>query len=371
MKIACDIRMSGKSGIGTFLDEVLPLLAEENNEYLLLSDRENCPLAERLKSKPNVRFLNCPVKMFSLKETFFFPSSLLKEINSCDLYFSPYCNIPSGIKIPVCSTIHDIVFLDVPGLSSKAGTMARKFFYKTCIRRSDRILTVSEFSKGRIQEKLKCRKEISVVYNGVPKYLLARPEGIVKKASSVIYIGNIKKHKGLKTLLEAWPLFVSETRAENPRLMIVGSRENFRTSDAEVSALLDSLTANPETSSQIEFTGYVSDDRLKELLCRARILVQPSLYEGFGIPPLQALAMGTRAVISDIPVFKEIYRDFPVSFFKAADSLSLKEEMKKAWDDRSPEQPLPQVYSYKRTASLILKTFSAIFEGSHKRDILL
>jgi len=62
-------------------------------------------------------------------------------------------------------------------------------------------------------------------------------------------------------------------------------------------------------------------------LSEAALLVQPSLYEGFGFPPLEALVLGTRALISDIPVFKEIYEGFPVVFFHAGDAEDLKNKM--------------------------------------------
>jgi len=61
-----------------------------------------------------------------------------------------------------------------------------------------------------------------------------------------------------------------------------------------------------------------------EHLAESALLIQPSLYEGFGLPPLEAMILGTHAMISDIPVFREIYSDFPVVFFKAGDSNDLK-----------------------------------------------
>ena len=179
--------MSGKSGIGTFLDEILPYLKNSGNELFLFGSKEG---------------ESCNVKTFSLKEMFLFPKELLKKINSCDVYFSPYCNIPGGIKIPVFSTIHDIVFLDVKGLCGKIGIIARKFFYKRAIKKSKEIFTVSNFSKERIEKVLKCKKKIAVVYNGLPNYMEKKCPN-VQKNNSIIFIGNIKKHKGLSVLLSA------------------------------------------------------------------------------------------------------------------------------------------------------------------------
>ncbi|MBO6176482.1 MAG: glycosyltransferase family 4 protein [Treponema sp.] len=352
MKIAIDCRMSGKSGIGTFLDEILPFFLKTENEFILFGDKASP--AGQTETGSNCEFISCSIKTFSLKEMFSFPAELLKKINECDVYFSPYCNVPGGIKIPVYTTIHDIVFLDVKGLTGKAGTAARKFFYKRAVRKSKGIFTVSQFSKERIQKKLSCKKEITVVYNGLPSYLQSsEQEKNTEKSDSVIFIGNIKRHKGLKTLLEAFPKFCSAssgTSAAGAKLIIVGSQDNFRTKDDTLSSLIEKIP-----SEKIEFTGFVSNETLRRLLSSAKLLVQPSLYEGFGIPPLQALCAGTQAVISDIPVFKEIYGTLPVFFFKTEDSDSLTEKMLEAWNTPEDLSGFNNPYSYKNTAELIIK----------------
>ena len=97
-----------------------------------------------------------------------------------------------------------------------------------------------------------------------------------------------------------------------------------------------------------------------ELLVSARLLVQPSLYEGFGIPPLEALYCGTRAVISDIPVFREIYADFPVRFFRAGDALDLEARMEEAWQDEGLLPSLSDRYSYEKAAAVIADCLKGI-----------
>ena len=349
MKIAVDLRMSGKSGIGAFIDSMLPTLKAG---------------AEVVEIKPGI-------KPFSLKEMLFFPRGLIKKINECDAYFSPYCNVPGrlfsrGIKVPIFTTIHDVIFLDLP-LAGKLGTLARKAIYQRAINKSREIFTVSEFSKGRIQARLRCKKNITVVYSGVPLYNEEAAGGFdsARKTDTIIFVGNIKAHKGIKTLI---PAFIkareilagqSGSKAQNaprpseaslPRLLIVGSKENFRTSDTE----LDALMREAEKKG-IEFTGFLPDEKLKTLIEEARLLVQPSLYEGFGVPPLQALYSGTRAVISDIPVFKEIYGSLPVTFFKAGDADDLARKIAAAYSDQSPFAPVERVYSYRFSAQAVLK----------------
>ena len=291
MKIAIDCRFIGKSGIGTFIMSIVDHLLVEHpeNQYLLICEK-NAPI----KARANVELLESEITPFSLKELFAFPVS---KINQCDAFFSPYVNIPGGIKVPVYSTIHDCVFFDVDGLVSPVGRIVRRFFYKRAINLSRKIFTVSEFSRQRIQFHFPSSKEVIVTGNGISKAIQEyKSENMPIKQDYFIYVGNIKRHKGLRTFVDAFAL--AKKRGLASKLMIVGNNQNFKTSD-------ENLTAIIEQTDGIEFTGWVSDERLISLIAGAKALVQPSLYEGFGIPPLEALYIGTDVILSDIPVFKE------------------------------------------------------------------
>lgn len=358
MKVFIDCRMLNSGGIGTYLESLLPYFVKTFDSTLLIyNNQKECLPAETKDCK----IIETDIKTFSLKEMFSFPSELKKIINNCDIFYSPYCNVPGGIKIPVFTTIHDIVFLDVSDLSSKTGTLIRKFFYQRAINKSKGIFTVSEFSAQRIKEKLKLKnKPLIVTYNAVPGHFsadtsAARPAtspAKTEKDNSIIYVGNIKKHKGLSYLLEAFE--ICKTKGLKSKLVIVGNAENFRSGDTEIAKRLASTSQD-----DILFTGRISDSDLQTYYQKARLLVQPSLYEGFGMPPLEALSLGTNVVISDIPVFKEIYDGFPVTFFKTADSQDLAEKIILAFNLPSPEN-LPEKYSFKNTSDIIINTFRSI-----------
>ena len=354
MFLAVDCRVLDSSGIGVFLRECLIRFNSQNISLLLIG----CTEKIKKLSLKNSTILECNIKTFSLKELFCFPKHLLKEINKCDAYFTPYFNIPSGIKIPVFSTIHDMIFPDMPELTSKIGLMARMFFYKRASKKSDLIFTVSKFSEERIMHFLPKTKKTKVIYNGLSEYIinsLKNHSFAEKKDDYILFVGNIKKHKGLKTLITAFTN--AKQNGFNKKLFIVGNAENFRTKDTEIENLIENA---PKDS--IIFTGFLSDEQLLSYLKNADLLVQPSLYEGFGIPPLEAMSLGPPVLISDIPVFKEIYETFPVTYFKAGntDDLSLKLiNMYKNVDNLpkihlSTEQK--DKYTYDKTANLILQT---------------
>jgi len=351
MTVCVDCRMIDASGIGVYLRESLPYFFKSENAFLLLGGARRL---ECYSSNANVKIIECDVKSFSLKELFFFPSGTSRQINRADLYFSPFFNIPRGIKIPVFTTIHDIIFPDMPELTSKTGLFARMFFYRRAYKKSKKIFTVSEFSKSRIRYHLGNEKQIVVTHSAIRPAFLARRAGAqnTQKTQTVVFVGNIKKHKGLDVLLDAFLLLKNEGAPH--RLVVIGAKENFRTADKKITRKIESLGGGAVT-----FTGFISDALIMEYLSKAALLVQPSLYEGFCLPPLEAMVLGTRALVSDIPVLKEIYSGFPVTFFRSGDPADLKEKMTGLLINEKPSSPvLPDdlllKYTFEKTASVIL-----------------
>lgn len=343
MKIAIDCRMIGSGGIGSYLSALLPFFIE-NYECLLFGPKDKIEIFKNEK----VELLYCDIPTFSFKELLSFPKEFSKIINQCDLYYSPYCNIPSGITIPIYTTIHDVVFLDIPGLAGKIGTFLRKCFYQHAINKSKTIFTVSNFSKDRIKHHLNDKnKKIIVTYNAVPNWFYKDVNKSIQKDDFILFVGNIKAHKGLHYLLEAFNKVLES--GLNTKLKIVGNADNFRTQDNTIWNEIENLPKNA-----VEFTGRISDSELKTLYSSAKLLIQPSLYEGFGMPPMEALICGTNVVLSDIPVFTEIYKDFPVTFFKVQDSNDLAEKIISTYNKKSPES-LPDIYSFEKTFNIIKK----------------
>jgi glycosyltransferase involved in cell wall biosynthesis len=244
----------------------------------------------------------------------------------------------------------------MPELTSRLGLAIRMFFFRRAYRKSHEIFTVSEFSKSRINYHLGIEKPINVTYSGIqPIYLNSRKKNI-KKEETIVFVGNIKKHKGLNTLIDAFCMARSEGLLH--KLIIIGNKEKFRTRDNAVLNKIESLG-----SENVTFTNFISNERLVELLSTAKLLVQPSLYEGFGLPPLEAMVLGTRALISDIPVFREVYEGFPVTFFRAGDSGDLKDKMMELLSDKTPfslSDDLVEKYTFQKTADKLLHHLTAV-----------
>lgn len=312
MKLTIDCRFIGKSGIGTYIENVVEDMIRlyPDNEYLLVVEK----MLPQYVGMANVSQMVTDINPFSLKELFCFP---VKEINKTDAFFSPYINIPFGIKVPVYCTIHDVIFWDMPGLVSKIGLWMRTFFVKHAISTSKGIFTVSEFSAKRIVHHFKTKKPIVVVPNGIAGHVLKFNEK-VEKEDCIIFVGNVKQHKGLSVLVSAFQ--EAKCLGLTSKLKIVGNKDNFRTDDTD-------FLARALNDNDITFTGRLSNGELIHTIASARVLVLPSFYEGFGILPMEALYLGTDAIVSDIEVLKDVYKDLPVTFFKAGDSLDLAEKL--------------------------------------------
>ena len=160
---------------------------------------------------------------------------------------------------------------------------------------------------------------------------------MTEKADEIVYVGNVKPHKGLKTLLAAFSRLEGETK-----LKIIGEKEHF----------LTGLDLDESAYRNVKFTGRLTDEELLPAIARAKYLVLPSVYEGFGLPPLEALVLGTQPIVSDIPVFREVYEGLPVVFFRGEEELA--RALSRPPEEIGCREEVLSRYSYARCAKTIL-----------------
>lgn len=346
MKIAIDCRMISNSGIGVYLENILNNLIQNEKLALLLIGNPNKLSA--YKGKRNCKILSVDISIFSFKELFCFP---VNEINKCNCFYSPNYNIPLGIKVPILSTIHDVLFLDKPQIVSRVKKYISYIYLLQAFYRSKIVFTVSKFSYNRISHYFQNISKLRVTYNGIANSFFYSSGSLSPYFgfSYFLFVGNIKPHKGLKYLLEAY--ISLEKRGITKKLVIVGNKESFRTSDIRIKSMID----HGVFSNNIIFTGYIPSRDLLRIMKFADLLVQPSEYEGFGIPPLESMYLGTPVLLSDIPVFKEIYKDFPVTYFKSCNPDDLAFKMQNnSYERVCLSKQLKEKYSYQKSAQIIL-----------------
>ena len=348
MTIAIDCRLIGQSGIGTFIENVVhSMVGRTDLEFVLIG---NIDRLSAYSERANCRVVECNYGSFTLRELFRFPT---REVNRCDAFFTPFFNIPLGIRVPIFSMVHDVVFFDVEGICSPVGKLIRRIFIQRALTISKTVFTVSDFSRQRILHHFHTSHRIEVVPNGLSKELLnyKATHDPVKERSGIVFLGNIKRHKGLQVLWNAYERLIRE-RQDAPMLTIVG-HINFRTKDSEV---METIQAN---RGKVRLLTNASNQEVYDALSHAACLVSPSLYEGFGIPPLEAMSLGTPVIMSDIPVYREIYGKFPVTFFETGNSEDLYNRLLALPSSPvSIDEQLFSTYHYQNTAQTILKLVS-------------
>lgn len=199
-------------------------------------------------------------------------------------------------------TIHDIIHLKYP--VSYNYKRYYEFIFPLMVKHSKHIITVSEFSKREIAHYYGINEnKISVIYNGISEKFSSRK--LNTKERYILGVSSIAYHKNFIRLIKAFQLL----NYDNIKLYIVGGiNDKIFGKDSK------KILTDVKNSGKIKFMGRVDDDKLIELYSNAICFVYPSLYEGFGIPPLEAQACGCPVVLSDIPVFREVYNDSVIYF---------------------------------------------------------
>lgn len=196
------------------------------------------------------------------------------------------------------TTIHDLSFFVNKHWFSFLYRLYYKIMTPLLVKHCTAIITVSEFSKKEIIKYLKVKPEkITVIYNAVSETFLTPCHTITDyrfKRPFILAVSSLDPRKNFKTLVRAF----ETSNITTHKLYIIGTHQSsFSSPDIECK------------SDRIEFLGHVDDDILKQAYSSASLFVYPSLYEGFGIPPIEAMSLGCPVLLSDIEVFHEINGD--------------------------------------------------------------
>lgn len=223
------------------------------------------------------------------------------------LLWSPNNTGPLAARRHVC-TVHDIFPIDNPEWFSSGFSRWYAWLLPKLMARVQHIVAVSHFTKGRIVERLGIRPEkITVVHNGVDSRFRLPSAAAIAEAREklgipferyVLIVGSIEPRKNIGAMLRAWPSIV--TAEPDLGLVIAGSRGGAQ---VFAGAQLDEVPRN------VHFTGYVPHELLPPLYAGALALVYPTLCEGFGLPPLEAMASGAPVITSMNSALPEVVGD--------------------------------------------------------------
>jgi len=314
VRVAIDTRRISDFGVGTYIRNVVRMLGriDRQNEYLLIGPAE--PLREIDELPPN--FLNAP---YSLPDTsarnYFEFQGILRKFR-CDVLHVPHLfSSPQYIPCRYVVTVHDLLDHFYPPPRESATRRALRFYFtRRVLRRAERIFAVSNSTRDDIGQLFHLPLDkVEVVYNAIDERFR---RGHASEADCqliagryqvnypfLLYAGNIRPHKNVIRIIEAFSALKTELAREarfpDLKLIIIGD-ELSKHPDLRRAVVRSGVT------NDVRFLGFVSIDVLRIFYDRAKVFVFPSLYEGFGLPPLEAMAHGTPVVTSNASSLPEV-----------------------------------------------------------------
>jgi glycosyltransferase involved in cell wall biosynthesis len=314
VKIAIDIRRMSEFGVGTYIRNIVRTLGrlDHENTYFLLGPeakvQEIAPLPPNFQNIP----LTAPERSVQGYREF---RSAVKSL-SCDLVHIPNLfSVPRALPCPYVMTVHDMIE-HMARPRDRGGFWRSVYFQSTkrVLAGAARIFAVSNFTRNEIEKLFEIPlNHIEVVYNAIDERFLrghttpADRELIAKRYQVtypfLLYAGRVSPHKNVVRMIEAFSALKAALEKDGAypdlKLIIIG----------------DDLSGNPDlrrtvvrsgVQNDVRFLGFIPIEVLRIFYDEAKIFVFPSLYEGFGLPPLEAMAHGTPVVTSNVSSLPEV-----------------------------------------------------------------
>lgn len=315
MRVGIDARPLAMSttGIGAYIVNLVSYLVEQNDVgCVLFTDKK---LKYEFGPNSRIKFAVFSAKHRVVWEQLLLPNRILQE--GLDLYHATWnYGLPLRLACPAIQAIHDLIPLVVPGyFRSWKDKIVNQLVYKMSLklsaRKAKRIITDSQNSKNDVHKLLRAPlSKIEVIPLGLSSLYGTMPDTtLVEKCRSkyklnedyIIYTGGFDRRKNIETLLKAFHQVLGLCNKE--LLLVLTGEKNFLYPKVKTKAKELGL------GEHVVFTGYVPNEDLPLLLRGSCMLVYPSLYEGFGLPSLEAMACGTPVVTSDTSSLPEVIGD--------------------------------------------------------------
>jgi glycosyltransferase involved in cell wall biosynthesis len=375
MRVAIDIRRAGDFGFGTYIRNIVNQFArtDSETEYLLIGQRSHIAQFDPLPE--NFELLEYTSPPGSFHTHMHLPYLLHKK--GVDLLHMPWFYAPAVVPSRLVITVHDLtdVLMPPPGVPEmmQAG---RLYFARRAIARADRVMAVSHSTKRELSRVFDVPEEkIEVVYNALDERFVreampADADRVLERHAVndpfVLYAGNIKPQKNLPRLIEAFAVAKSELRDHpeyaNLKLLLIGD-------SAEEHSDLRRAVLRSRLQGDVRFLGFVPHSVLRVFYSRARAFLFPSLYEGFGLPPLEAMAHGAPVLTSSISSLPEVFSQAallvnPENVFEIARGIRqiLTEDVLRETLQRRGYE-LVRKYSWVRSAEQVREVYRSVVAG--------
>jgi glycosyltransferase involved in cell wall biosynthesis len=312
LKIGLDAREFQKgnlvTGIGRYLLNFLEFVTvnKPDYEFVLFCNQHT----EVDLESPNLKKIMIPEFLTFWWDQVQLPLSLRRE--KIDVFLTPYFKAPLFSPGRLVVIIHDLIPLLYEAYRNP-GRIPNRIYFKNlagmAVRNADRIITISQHSKKDIMKVFGVPEEkIAVITLAADRVFRQIDYGLSDVLSKyqidgnfIFYFGNFKPHKNVRALIEAYHKFPDQIKEEY-RLVLGGKKDRC------AQALIE-LSQNLGLEDRVLFTDFVPKEDLPYLYNAAEVFVFPSLYEGFGLPPLEAMACGTPVIAFKIASLPEVIGD--------------------------------------------------------------
>jgi glycosyltransferase involved in cell wall biosynthesis len=306
--VAVDLRalVPEPTGIGVYTRSLLLELARRDGlRYLGMAHRS--PRGREELEAAGVAVEEEPAPLGVVWQQIRLPRRLAR--GDVDLLWSPLITLPARCPVPAVATVHDLTTLLMPEVHTWKVRWSLLPFLRPSLERARRLVTISQATADDVAFHFpQCAEKVRVVYPGIdPEFRPALPGEIAETRRELgmpegylLYVGTLEPRKNVGALLDAWQALRAED-PETPPLVLAGPAgwESER-----MKRRVESLAAQG-----LRFVGRVERSRLARLFQAARVFVYPSLYEGFGLPPAEALACGVPVVVSSSSSLPEVVGD--------------------------------------------------------------
>jgi glycosyltransferase involved in cell wall biosynthesis len=316
MRVAIDIRRMGDFGLGTYTRNIVRALARRRSDirYLLIGRAQ---LYEQLGKLPeNFALLDYAAEPGSVRTHVHLPAALAQR--GVDILHMPWFYAPVVVPCRMVITVHDLTEL-VYARAAAGGAIlqaGRRHFARRALLHCSRIISVSQAAKRELARVFTLpESKIEVIYNALDESFRSEPyprdDALILERHAisypfVLYAGNIRPHKNLPRLIEAFSVAKAELRGNaefgHLKLLVIGDELGQHPD-------LRRTVVRTRVREDVRFLGFVPHPVLRVLYKHARAFLFPSLYEGFGLPPLEAMAHGTPVLTSNVSSLPEVFGD--------------------------------------------------------------
>ncbi len=303
----------GMDRVALELIKNLQILDKENEYFIFVKpDKDN----EVLSNTENFKIVEVEGGLYPIWEQFKLPK--LAKAYNCDILHCTSNTAPLALKIPLITTLHDVIFKEgsvlkqlISGASwyQKTGNLYRRLIVNNVVKKSNQLITVSNFEKQNISNIYKLDDaKIKTVHNGINKSFTSVINTDLKKDVKqkyrlpehfLLHIGNTDPRKNTVRVLKAFYKYISRTSSVL-KLVLVGLNET------KLNTILKAIGLEKELRHNIVLTGYVADKDLPVIFNLSEVFLFPSLREGFGIPVIEAMACGVPVITSNTSSMPEV-----------------------------------------------------------------